>query len=235
VRRKRGQGLAPAGYHDLLSDLDHPGCPVCRAAARHAGRYLEALLYESVNDPYVRRRLRAAHGFCREHALLALHVAAGQDGGQGIAILYGDFLGHLRKEAETAGRRRSSSLRPKGRDGAASLDAHAACSACEAVAGTAQTYLDLLARAAPDSEIGRAARGLGRALCVPHLKDGLSAARSEDERLRLLDIYVRAHDELSGHLSEYLRKRDYRFHGEELTEEEAVSWRRAVHRVVGGW
>jgi hypothetical protein len=90
--------MTPAGYHDLLSDLEHPGCPVCRSVARHAARYLEELLWESVNDPYMRPRLREAHGFCREHALLAVQIAGRHDGGQGIAILYRDFLGHLRED-----------------------------------------------------------------------------------------------------------------------------------------
>lgn len=225
----------PAGYHDLLADLQHPGCPVCRAAARVAWRYLDALLWENVNDPGVRARLRAAHGFCREHALLAIQHAARQDDGQGIAILYLDFLGHLRREAQEAARGRGGFFRRRGRDARRHLEPHVVCSACDTVAGTAQTYLALLAREAPDSKIGRVARGSGRALCVPHLQQGLGAAGSEEERLRLLDIYVRAHDELRGHLSEYLRKRDYRFHGEGWTDDEAASWRRAVHRVVGGW
>jgi hypothetical protein len=235
MRPRRGPGRTPVGYHDLLSDLEHPGCPVCRAVARHAARYLEGLLWESVNDPYLRPRLRAAHGFCREHALLALQVALRHDGGQGIAILYRDFLGHLRREAEESARGRAMFFRRRDHVGDRNFESHVICSACKTVTGTALTYLGLLAHEASDSEIGRAAREQGRALCIPHLRDGMRASRSEEERLRLLNIYVRADDELSGHLSEYLRKRDYRFHAEGLTEDEATSWRRAIQRVVGGW
>lgn len=232
---RRGAPMTPVGYHELLGDLQHPGCPVCRSATRHATRYLEGLLYESVNDPYLRPSLRAAHGFCRDHALLALQIAARTDGGQGIAILYRDFLGHLRLEAEEAGRGRPGSFRRPRRPVADRLGPHAPCSVCVAAAGSVRAYLALLSREPFDSEIGRAAEAPGRALCIPHLRDGLAAARSEEQRLRLVDIYTRADDELRGHLSEYVRKRDYRFQAEELSEDEAASWRSAVHRVVGGW
>jgi Family of unknown function (DUF6062) len=227
--------LTPVGYHELLEDLRHRGCPVCRGVARHAARYVEGLLYESVNDPYLRPRLRAAHGFCRDHALLALQIAGRTDGGQGIAILYRDFLGHLRLEAEEAVRGGSASLRRRRRAVLDRLRPHASCSACGTAAGTVHAYLVLLSGELASSEIGLAARAPGRGLCIPHLEDGLTIARSEEERLRLLDIYTRADDELRSQLSEYLRKRDYRFQAEGLTEDEAVSWRRAVHRVVGGW
>jgi hypothetical protein len=38
------------GYHDLLRDLESPGCPVCRGTGRAAWRYVSAVLWEFVND-----------------------------------------------------------------------------------------------------------------------------------------------------------------------------------------
>jgi hypothetical protein len=132
--KKRAASI-PAGYHQLLSDLKHPGCPVCRAVARSVRRYLDALFWESVNDPYLRPRLRAAHGFCREHALLALSMASRKGDGHGIAILYRDFLGHLREEATAAAGSRGTSLARRNRFGDPRLLApRARCSACESAA-----------------------------------------------------------------------------------------------------
>src|SRR5581483_11879733 len=48
------------GYHDLLADLRKPGCPACHGGHRAAWRFLDALLWEFVNDPDVRARLRSA-------------------------------------------------------------------------------------------------------------------------------------------------------------------------------
>ncbi len=87
------------GYHELLGDIRGPGCPVCRGCNMAAWRYIDSLLWEFVNDGGVRARLRRAHGFCREHALLALEVAAEQGAASGIATLYEDFLLHARQEA----------------------------------------------------------------------------------------------------------------------------------------
>ena len=55
-------------YHDLREALAEPGCAFCRLVARAVDRYLRALLYESVNDPGLREKLRASRGFCRGHA-----------------------------------------------------------------------------------------------------------------------------------------------------------------------
>ncbi len=95
--------------------------------------------------------------------------------------------------------------------------------------------LGLLARAEPGSEIGRAAREDGRGMCIPHLIQGIAVASSAEECDRLLDIYLRGDDRLKKDLDEYLRKQDYRFRHEGLSEEESTSWRRAVHRAIGGW
>lgn len=234
LRRRRES--APAGYHQLLSDLKDPGCPVCRAVDRAVRRYLDALFWESVNDPYLRPRLRAAHGFCREHAVLALSMASRKGDGQGIAILYRDFLGHLREEAIAAANTRCTSVTRRNRYGDPRVLApHVRCSACDSASHTAEMYVALLARAEPESEIGRAVRGDNRGLCVPHLIQGIAVASSPDECERLLDIYLRGDDRMNKDLDEYLRKQDYRYRHEGLSEDESSSWRRAVYQAIGGW
>ena len=50
-------------YDDLLEALATPGCAFCLLQQRAAERYLDALLWESVNDPSLRREVSAARGF----------------------------------------------------------------------------------------------------------------------------------------------------------------------------
>jgi hypothetical protein len=218
---------APPGYHDLLEDLERPGCPVCRTAAGTARKLIATTLWESVNDPGARARWRASHGFCQDHALLLLQMA--RTDGQAIALLYRDLLAHIRAEAaEAAGARRRWWRRAQD----PVLASHAPCGVCEAVHNRADTYLALLARADEDDDLGRAARKPGRALCVPHLRRGLATLRSAAARQRLLAVYERAHAELDAELEEYLRKQDTRFADEPRGAEQS-SWRRAFLRAVG--
>ena len=45
------------------------GCALCELEAEATRRYLDSLLYESVNDPGVRENLVRAKGYCRRHAI----------------------------------------------------------------------------------------------------------------------------------------------------------------------
>jgi hypothetical protein len=228
--RERAGRTAEVGYHDLIAALSHPGCPVCRGALDAARRHIDAFLWEQVNDAESRARVRSAHGFCREHAFLALEVAAEQGAGLGMALLYEDFLRHLRDDACGAVRGRRVTLFGAGRAAPELLDPHRPCVACETADRTADHFLVLLARADGGSEIGKAARQDERGLCIPHLRAGLCLASQPVEAERLLQIYLRGEAELLSDLDEYVHGRA----GDEpLDARTASSWRRAVHIVVG--
>jgi len=234
LMRARRRPREEVGYRDLLADLGRPGCPVCHGSHRAAWRYLDALLWEFVNDPGVRAHLRGTHGFCREHAQMAVALAAGQGEGLGMAILYEDLLRNAQRAAglavEAGGRRRTWWRRRERGD---VLAASTPCPACESAARVADNYLRILARAAPDSEPGGLVRQPGRGLCLPHLAAGLGRAGTLEERERLVHCFEHGATDLRAELREYLRKSDYRFRHEGFTPGEASAWRRAVHRLVG--
>lgn len=222
------------GYLELLSALERPGCPVCRAANRSARRYLSALLWEFVNDPGTRDRLRAARGFCREHTAMAVDVADAEAGALGMAILYEDFLRRARADAariaaRAAGRGRKDRGRP---DPERALASRAACPCCEAAARTADDALRLLGRAAPDTRVGRLARARGSGICLPHLGRGIARAETAQQVERLVEVFDRAAAEVGAELVEAIRKHDYRF-ADEPRGAEMNSWRRAAAWLAG--
>ena len=45
-------------YYNLRDAFAEEGCPICRLCSQAVDRYLDHLLYESVNDPGVRRNIR---------------------------------------------------------------------------------------------------------------------------------------------------------------------------------
>src|SRR5262249_38691636 len=78
-----GRGRARAGsrmtdrylaYFRLVEAFREPGCPVCRCVSAASRRYLDALVYEQVNDPDTRRRLRASWGFCNWHTWMLVDL-----------------------------------------------------------------------------------------------------------------------------------------------------------------
>lgn len=237
LRRRGGRRASlreHVGYFDLLADLKRKGCPVCHGAHRAAWRYLDSLLWEHVNDPGIRSVLRTCFGFCREHSTMAISVARHQAAGLGMAILYEDFL-------RTADRRLQEAVRERARGRSRrlrgvrlpSLPRPTPCRACATARQVEENALHLLATAPDESEIAIGMRQTGRGLCLPHVLLGLHRARTEEQADRLLAHFVRGDAELRVDLQAFIRKQDYRFRGEGLTEAEASAWRRAVLRLVG--
>ncbi len=181
-------------------------------------------------NPWIRAATKRSHGFCRDHAMLAVTVAGKESGQLGMAILFEDLLRHVEQEAvdstKVATRRRRRQPDP--------LAAHQRCQVCESANRTAANYLSVLAAAEPASEIGVAARREAHpVLCLPHLQMGVRVVGSEEERRRLLELFTGGAQELRGELLEFTRKRDYRFSDEVLTKGEATAWMRAVFAMVG--
>ena len=233
VQRAEDPLAREPGYLDVLAGLEDPGCLVCNASNRAARSYLDALLWESVNDPDLRPRLRAAHGFCREHTGLALRVARARGAGLGIAILYEDFLRSARAEADTTvgALARTRSRRGRGRN-ADPLRPSQGCSACASAASVARNCVGVLAKAEPDSSIGKRARLAGHGICVPHLGDGLREVEDKEGAGRLLSLFAHVEEGLRAELREFIRKHDYRFADEPRGGEQS-SWWRAPPWIVG--
>lgn len=72
-------------HFELEDALTRDGCAVCRLVEEAGRSYVEALLYESVNDPGTQRSFRSSLGFCGRHARPMLSM----NEGLGVAILYG--------------------------------------------------------------------------------------------------------------------------------------------------
>ncbi len=209
---------APPAQDELLADLAHPGCPVCRVARRAGDGVLTRLISESTTDPDTRIRLRAAGGVCPEHAARVAELGTRRIDGQPVAILANDLLGRVEKEATAA-----RPWRPV---------RHAAgCQVCESVAPRVDAYLDLLAGSADDSEVGQAARQPDRGICSAHLRRALRRRRRPVAVRRLTALHRQVAEPLRAELDTY--RRAIRDPAQELDERVATSWRRAWEWVHG--
>ncbi len=162
---------------DLLG-LD--GCPVCRSRTDAEARFLDAWLYERVQDVRTRRQLDETRGLCGPHihALLAADRARA-GGGLGTAILYEAMLRVRLDELAAAhaarGRGRGKRL--------AAADAPPDCLVCRETAAAESATLDGLAsrvaQPAWAEELGDAA------LCLGHLRAMMR--RGADDRWRAVE------------------------------------------------
>jgi hypothetical protein len=185
-------------YYDVSEALAQGGCCVCRLAERAVRRYLASLLWESVNDPGIREKLRAARGFCREHSWQLQSMGSPLS----IAILWRDLLTQEIAELQRPGaelkRRRSA---PRG-----------ACPACEQRDGAEQRYLETLIEHLEAGEL-RTEYTESSGTCLTHLERALRLAPPQAHRF-LIEAESGKLNRLVGELSEIIRKNDYRFRDE---------------------
>jgi hypothetical protein len=217
-------------YHHLVEAMHQGGCPVCYLLARNTDRYMRSLLYESVNDPGVRKRLREAGGLCNLHAWrLKEH-----GDGLGQSILYEDLLSRIRAWLLDRRALASDSHRARGggtgRGRRSSWKVSGTCPVCVMLAGAEERILSTFVQYLEDDELARAYKE-SFGLCAPHLLSVMTRGGPPAEHL--LEIESDKLGSLIAELKEFQRKNDYRYAGEGFGPERD-SWIRAIEKVVGG-
>ena len=75
-------------YFEVRDALGENGCALCTLVSRSLTRYISGLLYESVNSPPARQRLRDSLGLCASHSELIREARSAS----GAAIIQRDLL-----------------------------------------------------------------------------------------------------------------------------------------------
>ncbi len=231
-------------YHELFEACRSPGCAVCTLAQAAVARYLEAVLYEGVNDPPTRDAIVAARGFCNDHAWMLREMSSAL----GAALLCRDVLRNaavaLRERGDGKAVELFGSPAPAGvRATLATLagraqsvrqregDPHLACTACVARAGQEELYLRELVAHLDDGPFAARFAASG-GLCLVHLDQAGRVVPDRAALSRLYDAEATLLSALHDELSEFVRKNDYRFVGEGMGPERD-SWIRAIERIAG--
>ena len=229
-------------YFDLLEACKQEGCPVCTLTLAAVAHYLDAIIYESVNDPPTRMELVAAAGYCNEHSWKLRDMGAAL----GAAIMYRDVLRQAAKAIERQPRRDGLQLFPdrprarwprrwltgRARAGGRDLaDPHTSCPACAMREHAELLYLGVLLEHVGETEATVAFRG-SAGLCLVHLDRAQTVAGKRAALDRLLALESELLRALDDDLSEFARKHDYRYLGEKVGAE-GDSWIRAIGLVAG--
>jgi hypothetical protein len=230
-------------FYDLRDALALPGCAICHLKAGATDHYLESLLWENVNDPGMRRSIRQARGFCTQHAWELVRYGGAS---LGVAIIMRDVLQSVLEAMEDARfqelpvlslRRTQEVLNPKQPAAAtaelvARLAPQRRCPACVQAETMEDIYLNTLVENLLGEDGLLAAYQASDGLCLPHFRQTLTRVRNEV----VFDTLVKAQrviwERLVGHLSEVIRKSDYRFR-DEPRGEESGAWLRVVTAIAG--
>ena len=193
--------MADAFYYQLGEALDAAdSCALCWLESRQVSRYLQGVANDGVNNIPLRLKLEKRGGYCGEHLSQFVDLASPLPS----AILIDAFL-KMRLRNAAAGKK---PITPD-------------CEACEVKAKTRRSLAKNIKRRKREAEVLE--RLQTAQLCLEHLE---LACRELPETARA--PLVAHHDELLGHLSEVIRKHDYRFSDEVMTDEEKGSIREGL-------
>jgi hypothetical protein len=227
-------------FYEVRDPLAQSGCPVCRLRADSAERFLDSLLWESVNDPDKRGEIRRSLGFCREHSW----VLARSGASLGVAIVLRDVFQSLNEllmgssfQRLPLWRRVREALMPSRPTSAtgqlvARLTPQSPCGACAWVEKMEDIYLGMLVNNLLVEDGLWTAYEASDGLCLPHFRRALARTRDERVFAALVDTQRTIWERLVAHLGESIRKTDHRFQHEPWGEE-AGAWLRAIAALVG--
>lgn len=222
--------LAPLQV-ELQEAMGRWGCPLCRLSIKAEHAFIASLSYERVLDLKTRDALKASRGLCESHTRYWQHL---QGSALGIAIVSRISVLDLLRDTDQEKDRPGSLFRRRERASETSdrLGESGPCPACEIGSGTVQRFGTLLLQDIKGGAVQQRLLASG-GLCVPHLRAALQLRGAERAYEDLMRVQRQAWTQLMGELEEFIRKNDYRFTHEPMTDAESTSWTRVLDVLQG--
>jgi hypothetical protein len=225
------------GFYDLRDALAQPSCPVCRLKADAVDRSIDILLWENVNDSGARQNIRQARGFCHQHAWQLIRGGASS----GSVIIMRDVLQNVLRILENARLEpvvpvpffRRTQPAAATAELVAELSPQVPCPVCAQAETAESALITTLVEGLPGENGLLQAYQASEGLCLPHLRQALSTARDPAVSAALVETQCAIWEKLEGHLSEIIRKLDYRFREEPRGEETGAAARAVA--ALSGW
>lgn len=216
-------------YQELQEMLQQPGCPICHVGRKVARGQLDALLYDSVTDKESREKLASSMGFCSAHSRELLSFPGER---LGATIIEWALLREAQRRLKASAPSAGSSWRKRllGQDSAAAAAADP-CPVCTHQAEIeARSLRELLEHLVGDLERPLAAAG---GLCWPHLELAMRSASDASVHRALVSLHDQVWQGLIDQMAEFIRKRDYRFSQETISDEESAAVERSIETLTG--
>ncbi len=201
-------------WFELYDSMKDNQCQICTLSSKLIDNAMDGFLYESVNDPYLREKIKKAHGLCNFHSKMLIE----KGDPLAHALIYSDLLAQAISEIDS---RNTNAL--------STYDKHTDCIFCERVKSSEKIYAKAFLSAYEDKDFATKYSESGM-LCLPHIKLMLENSSKTQSIIanNILQVTRQKYSELLNDLNEIRRKNDYRFSNEPLTESERTAWKKAV-------
>jgi len=236
--------------NNLVDAMKKPGCPVCRIFRQASERALESFLWENVNEPDVRQGILDSYGFCPAHTrVMVAREMSTSSLPLGTNIIYEHLgrvvAGELKALRPGSAAGTVSKIRGEARGllvkagltkkGGGPLHSRGECPACAAGNNGALNALHVLCEELPKQAEVQSVYLESDGLCLPHLREAIERhAGSFPKAIQLMiDDTVKRLEAQSKDMKEYIRKANWAYRDEKLTEAEDTAWRKTLTFFTG--
>ncbi len=214
---------------ELEHRLAEKGCAICHISQKAVEHFLDAILYESVNDPDVRQHVLASLGFCNRHAWQMRKLGGNA---LGMAILHRSAVNQWQKQLAEVPKPDRRTKFQKYRDQVARANhAKKSCLGCEKQVEIEARYIEAVLKSITDPEFSRLLDA-SAGFCRRHFAQACKTALDSETLNALVKMETEINRRLIGELDEFIRKSDYRFISEGFAAE-GDSRIRAIEHLSG--
>jgi hypothetical protein len=218
-------------YQELREMLQKPGCPICHVGRKMAHGQIDTMLYDSVTDKDSREKLAESMGFCAAHSRELLSFPGER---LGATIVEWAVLREAQRRLQRSTPAAAPGIRQRLRGqsaGESSLMPAGPCPVCKNQAELeARSLRELLDHLVGDFEVPLRAAG---GLCWPHLELAMRSASDPAVHGSLVKLHSEVWQGLIDQMGEFIRKRDYRFSNETITDEETAAVEQTICVLTG--
>jgi len=225
IRHKTHKIRSPSySYFDLLQIFSKEGCPICLLSNEVINDYFDNLLYEKVNDPFLRTIIRKSFGYCKRHSLQIERVAENTFQGLGLAIIIEDISNILLKKYEVIAKGIPKKQNSK-------KQYYNQCPACSYQSTFEQIYASEIAYRVKEEAFFNEFKKSG-GLCLHHLTEVTKHITDPDDLKRLIEYHVSSLGMIIRDINSFIDKQDYR-NKERITAKEAEARKKALRKIIG--
>lgn len=208
-------------YVSIIDALEGDGCPICRLLVRAEEGLIKSILYEQVNDPHTREKIRESLGFCPYHAWMISDIISREPGidGLGASIIYLDVLSTYMNYIDELGE-------------PVLTDYNSKCIICGHLREFEEIYLSEFTSCLRNGDLIKRYRRSEAVLCHKHFHLIYNSIDSRELQAEFYNIQQEKIKKIIMELREYIRKQDYRV-AEEVSPREARAWKKAIEVLKG--
>jgi len=213
-------------YFNFLDALKEQGCPICFLIRKNTRKSMDDFLYESVNDPGLRKEIKESAGFCSRHTWQIQKFGDGF----GLGIIY-EYLMQLVLDKLKVIDGTAASIKVLLKQLEKDDKAKNSCIFCKQERDVEDRYIDIFLENSDDPETKSTYKNSSD-LCLVHLNRAIKKCKEKKFVAEIINIETAKFGSLIAELKEFQRKQDYRFSKEKIGKE-GDSWIRAIEKMIG--